>query len=379
MKNKVLFIVPSFMRGGMENMLVSIANIFAEIHDVTIYNLGSHDEGMVSQLDQHIHYHAQWMPCKNLIKCLRQREKGRNYRLLPLTSWYKLHSSQYIHRRIVQEQFDTEIAFFVGEPVKIVAGAGAKTRKIVWIHSDYKACTGLFNAYANESSAVKDYRTFDQVVCVSQQAQKSFHEMTGANNTTVIYNYLNKDLIASKANEYPVKKRTAFSIVAVGRLVEAKGFDRLLRTAARLEHEGYIFDLTIVGGGVEESNLRRIIEAEGLKSVTLTGMLTNPYPYIAQADLLVCSSRYEGYNLTVAEALILGTPVLSTECTGPTEILDHGIYGKIVENSDEGIYQGLKELLGSQTMLREYKKKAKARADFFNSERIRHEIMEVVV
>ena len=106
-KKRILMIVPSFMRGGMENMLISIANILAEVHDVTIYNLGSHDDGMVSQLDGRIHYHAQWMPCKNLIKHLHQREQGHSYRLLPLSSWYKLHSEQYIHRRIVQERFDT--------------------------------------------------------------------------------------------------------------------------------------------------------------------------------------------------------------------------------------------------------------------------------
>ena len=112
-KKKVLMIVPSFMRGGMENMLVSIANILAEVHDVTIYNLGSHDEGMVSQLDLRIHYHAQWMPCGNLLKALLHRKPAHSYRMLPLSQWYKMHSSRYIHRRIVQEQFDTEIAFFV--------------------------------------------------------------------------------------------------------------------------------------------------------------------------------------------------------------------------------------------------------------------------
>ena len=377
-KKKILFIVPSFMRGGMENMLVNIANVVAEVHDVTIYNLGSHDEGMVLRLNQRIHYYEHWMPCKNLIKHLDLGITGSSFRILPLSLWYKIHSSRYIHKKMVNEYFDTEIAFFVGEPVKIIAGADEIIKKLFWIHSDYKECSGLFNAFANRNSAIKDFHFFDNVVCVSKQAQKSFQEITGLYNTTVIYNYLNSDMIIKKSKEYSIEKRTVFSIVAVGRLVRAKGFDRLLLAASRLEREGYTFDITIVGDGAERDNLLSIIESEGLSNITLTGMLENPYPYIANADLLVCSSLYEGYNLTVAEAIILGTPVLSTDCTGPNEILDHGMYGKIVENSKEGIYNGLRELVESSELLFEYKKKAKARADFFDEGRIRKQIWEVI-
>ena len=89
-----------------------------------------------------------------------------------------------------------------------------------------------------------------------------------------------------------------------------------------------------------------------------------------QADLYVCSSLYEGYNLTVAEALILEVPVLSTNCTGPCEILDNGNYGAIVENSEEGLYEGLKQLLNEPDKLLYYKEKAKERKDFFDEEQI---------
>ena len=89
-----------------------------------------------------------------------------------------------------------------------------------------------------------------------------------------------------------------------------------------------------------------------------------------QADLYVCSSRYEGYNLTVAEALLLGLPVLSTDCAGPNEILDRGKYGRIVENSEEGLYKGIKELLERPDLLLGYREKAKKRKSFFDEEKI---------
>ena len=109
----------------------------------------------------------------------------------------------------------------------------------------------------------------------------------------------------------------------------------------------------------------------------MTGSQNNPYPYIKNADLLVCASYFEGYNLTVAEALILGVPVLSTDCTGPNEILDRGRYGMIVENSKEGLYRGLKELMDNPEKLDYYKRKAKERLGFFDEEKTIKQITDL--
>ena len=88
------------------------------------------------------------------------------------------------------------------------------------------------------------------------------------------------------------------------------------------------------------------------------------------ADLYVCSSRYEGFNLTVAEALFLETPVISTDCTGPREILADGEYGMLVDNSTEGLYNGINNLLKNKGVLDTYKSKAILRKPFFDKEKI---------
>ena len=110
----------------------------------------------------------------------------------------------------------------------------------------------------------------------------------------------------------------------------------------------------------------------------MTGSQDNPYPYIKSSDLLVCASYFEGYNLTVAEALILGTPVLSTNCAGPNEILDNGKYGLIVDNSEEGLYSGIKDSLDNPEKMQYYKKKARERLDFFNENKIVDKIEELL-
>ena len=113
--------------------------------------------------------------------------------------------------------------------------------------------------------------------------------------------------------------------------------------------------------------------------VRMTGKKDNPYPYIKNADLLVCASFTEGYNLTVAEALVLGTPVLSTDCEGPREILDNGKYGMLVENSEQGLYDGLLRLYDNPHLLEGYKKMTAERMDFFDEERILGQITALFV
>ena len=79
--------------------------------------------------------------------------------------------------------------------------------------------------------------------------------------------------------------------------------------------------------------------------VELTGFIDNPYPLLKKADLFVCSSLTEGFSTVVSEAIFLGTPVLTTDCAGMKDILGDSEFGLIVENNENGLYEGLKQLL----------------------------------
>ena len=105
-------------------------------------------------------------------------------------------------------------------------------------------------------------------------------------------------------------------------------------------------------------------------SFTFLGFKENPYKYVSKCDLYVCSSRREGFSTAVTEALVLGVPVVSTECSGAVELLgENNEYGIVVENSEEGIYQGMEQMLANKNALKEYREKAKERGAFFSKEK----------
>ena len=64
--------------------------------------------------------------------------------------------------------------------------------------------------------------------------------------------------------------------------------------------------------------------------------------------------------------MILGLPVISTNCSGPNELLDFGQFGYMVENNEEALYEGLKEIINNDEKLKYYKKKSNERVEFFN-------------
>ena len=160
-------------------------------------------------------------------------------------------------------------------------------------------------------------------------------------------------------------------MIAIGRLVPVKGFDRLLKVMKRLHDESFNFELWLLGDGEQRTVLEYFCANNNLTNIRFLGFKGNPYPYIKKADLLVCSSYLEGYSTTVCESVVLGTPVVTTECSGMREILDNGKAGDIVDNSEEGLFKGLKRIMEDPSHLQELTKQAKLRSvELQSSERL---------
>ncbi|MBW4560911.1 MAG: glycosyltransferase [Mojavia pulchra JT2-VF2] len=124
-------------------------------------------------------------------------------------------------------------------------------------------------------------------------------------------------------------------ILGVGRLEKQKDFPTLIRAFALLRQQ-YPARLMILGQGKELPYLETLVKELNMEEdVAFPGFVANPYAYMAQAKLFVLSSSFEGFGNVLVEAMLAGTPVVSTDCeSGPAEILENGKYGKLVAVGD---------------------------------------------
>ena len=154
-----------------------------------------------------------------------------------------------------------------------------------------------------------------------------------------ILNPVDAEAIARLASEpilHPwLKQKTWPVIVSVGRLVRAKQFGLLLHAFALLR-PALDARLMICGSGGQHDRLQALATRLGIADrIELLGYQSNPFRYVAAADLFVCSSLFEGSSNALIEAIALGTPCVSTDCpSGAREILDDGRLGPLVPVDD---------------------------------------------
>lgn len=265
------------------------------------------------------------------------------------------------YREKIDNDYDVEIAFLEGPPTKLLACSQNKhSRKIAWVHIDLEKVHWTYPYFQSIEEERDYYLKMDHVVFVSENAQKGFEHLFGTKlpNALVINNPINTTKIQCLAEKNP-KEYSNFTCVVVGSLANRKGQSRLLYSMGRLFQLRYRFHLYLIGEGSEEKSLKELSHILNISEyVHFTGFQRNPYSYMKNADLLISSSITEGYPLVSCEALTLGIPVLATDCAGNRDVLQNGKYGLLVENTEEGIFNGLKSILDSPQLYENLKEKA---------------------
>ena len=143
--------------------------------------------------------------------------------------------------------------------------------------------------------------------------------------------------------------------------------NRLLRVFKRLNDEGLDLQLSIIGSGEKYNELNNYIEQNNLKNkVFLLGYRENPYKYVKNSDLFVCSSISEGFSLVIGEAMAIGVPVISVDCPGVNEVLGFGEYGMLVNNDEDSLCNGIKMLNDNKKLYDTYRTKAIERGRMFS-------------
>ena len=262
------------------------------------------------------------------------------------------------------KKYDIEFAAIHGFRDEILNSPLKNSKKIVWIHNDLRK-THFHNYTDNE---IRKFFGFDKILVISEQIKADFENLAKTEDeksrTVRIYNPLDTEEVISKSQEVgsgklegqqPLTNNNQPTFVSVGTVFPQKGFDRLLKVHKRLLDEGFQHKIQIVGDGYDFENIKKLRSELGVENTAeMIGFTDNPYPYFKNADFYVLSSRYEGFPTVLFEAITLKKKIIATDVSGVREMLEEGKLGFIVDNSQNGIYEGMKKALQNDPIFDTY-------------------------
>ena len=355
---KIMFLIPTLGNGGAEKVLVNLVNNMDKSkYDITvmcIFDTGVHQRS----LDKEI--------CYRFI--FKKQFKGS-------TQIFKLFRPETLYKHFIKEKYDIMVSYLEGVPTRILAGCNrSDIKKVSWIHCriDSKAVARL--GFRNYKEAERCYTSFDNTVCVSKMTKDYFtNTLSFSRPIEVLYNTIESEQIR-KLSQEPVEdvvfEQDCFNLCSVGKITAVKGFDRLAKIHKRLCEDGIKNKVYIFGVGDQQKTIEDYLKKNHLEDTFIfMGYRENPYKYVRKADLYVCSSHSEGFSTSVTEALIVGTPIVTTLCSGMQEQLGyHNEYGIVTENSEENLYQGIKTMLTEDGLLKHYRRQSAERGKKFEKE-----------
>lgn len=360
---KILFVVDEKKMGGVSVLLSDILNNInlknKEIDIMVLHNSGDYLDDLPKGVN--LIYGTSFFDVIDLTfnEVLKSKNISKIYKKLKLVFLMRtgLIKNKIIKERkkCINKKYDVEVAFKDGF-CAIFTAYGDSKKKYHWLHTDYS----MYDCTANYKKLFIDvFSKFDSIIAISKSVAKKFNEKYEFKKMKVIYNLINTEKIKEKSKEFEVKNDSnKINFISVGRFHNMKGYDRLIDVFVKLNKEIGLDNVTLrlIGNGpdfdlvktkIKENNLDDIIILEGLKK--------NPFPYVKSSDVFLMCSRYEPFGLVILEAMVLNVPVLSTEVASINEIMDKK-YGMIVENSEEGLYNGIKSIIQDNSILIKYKK-----------------------
>lgn len=251
------------------------------------------------------------------------------------------------------KEYDVAISFMERWSLYYLVKKTCAKKKISWIHVDYGAAKMFIDI------DMPFFMRVDKVVLVSEKCLQNFKSIAPeiANKSLMIENLLSSEVVKQRAGvSVPRNVAKLFDevegkvkMVSVCRIsFPHKGLDRGIKALARLKKQGEIENLIwfIIGDGPDLNNLKAMVDKFGLNNyVRVLGAYNNPLNIEAKCDIFFLPSRYEGKPMAVTEAQMLGlVPIVSNYASASEQV--RNLYdGLIMENSDDGIYDGLDYML----------------------------------
>jgi len=351
-KHKILFVLPSLRGGGAERIVLNI---------IRGLNQDKFETELIA-LDGEGEY-LDLIP--ENIKFFNLKEKRARYSIFKLV-------------KVINSE----------KPEIILGSVGQVTILLYFARKLLKYKPIVVNRSENFQSQVKAnkvikmlsrlaFRNSDYVIAIAKDMESDLvnNYNVRKDKIRVIYNPIDLESIENLKKE-PLKEKY-FSgepvILGCGRLAEQKGFSYLIEAFSTVANRYSKAKLLILGQGPKEKELKNLATDLGIRDgVIFLGFQKNPFKYMANTDVFVLSSVWEGLPTVLIEAMACCTPVVSANCkSGPSEILENGRYGVLVPVADsEALSNGILKLLGDHNLRMHYSKGALEKVKEFDPKKI---------
>ena len=344
-KKKILIRIGSLRHGGAEKVLVTfLKNLPQDKYEIDLL-LNLYSGKYLAEVPHWIN--VLYLNKGEMITTNRPKDIPKKVRRVVFQSILKKYPKILYRSILKNKKYDIEFAAIHGFRDEILNSPQKSSKKIIWIHNDLSEVKG----YSAEE--ISKFFGYDKIMVISEKIEKLFKSLAkndqDLDKIQRIYNPLDTTEILEKS-EFPVLnytfKKSLKTFICVGTVFPQKGFDRLLNVHKQLLEEGLQHRILIIGDGLDFIKINQLKNDLNLsESVTLFGFTDNPYPYFKAADFYILSSRYEGFPTVLFEAITLKKKIIATDVSGVREMLKDGKLGLITENSEEGIYFGMKNAL----------------------------------
>ena len=235
-----------------------------------------------------------------------------------------------------------------------------KCKCIAWEHFNYYISSSRYTKIARHLAV----KYADYVIVLGKNDLKSYRQYYPKTKKLI---YIYNPVTFEKSN---LENVDAHRIIAVGRLVEQKGFDLLIEAWKIIERKNPDDDwvLDIYGEGEMENELWEKIKKYRLKRCYLKGYAEDIEIEMKNSSFFALSSRYEGFGLVLIEAQSKGLPCVSFNCKeGPAEIIDDGVNGFLAEEGNiRDLAQKLQTLMYDDVLRRSFSRNAHKDLERFN-------------
>lgn len=215
----------------------------------------------------------------------------------------------------------------------------------------------------------RTYQKADRIVCDSEDSGRILVNKYDISRKNIVVIPIGVD--TTKFHPIDNVTRIPKSLLFVGRVDKRKGVDFLIRTMTLLRKKIPNVKLFVVGTGKDAPKLKRYVRRHNLEmNVVFLGHIIDEElnRLYNRVQCLIVPSVFEGFGLTVVEAMAAGTSVIATKVDGLRDLVDDGVNGLLIEYNDpKGLCDRITYLLKNPRAQAQYVREAKRKVkDAFN-------------